>query len=451
MKKLIALLLVGLLSVVAFADIQTGYDPDDDGDKLRFGDGNEAIFGGVTALMWEDADVNANAFTICLPAGGSVDVPAVIVGIGTDDVDLGLFDGKTAPGIYILDTDRDSYIGLTWVGDDSPEIEVGGEATTCTIPGITGYTLGDDTDFGIGGSAPMNLEYTTADANANCLIFDLPTGGATDVPVVCLVQTDSDLGYFNGVTQTTFALEDTDGDSYLALTFSADDVALIDGGGSTSAIGFIDNLTFGVNDTGIDVTFYGATAGDSILFDESADELVVEDITVNIMDDTILSFGDGDDATIQYDENGNDDLQITGTVGFDGNVNFGIDDTGVDVTLYGATSGVEIIWDESADELEVDATIDMDNQLGLKVTATSDTWDPSSIDDGNEEAKEVTVTGAALGDFVLVSFSLDVADLVLDAQVTAADTVTCILANNTGGAIDLGSGTVYVHVIQNDL
>ena len=34
------------------------------------------------------------------------------------------------------------------------------------------------------------------------------------------------------------------------------------------------------------------------------------------------------------------------------------------------------------------------------------TWNPNSIADGNEEAKEVTVTGAALGDFVLASFSL---------------------------------------------
>jgi hypothetical protein len=78
----------------------------------------------------------------------------------------------------------------------------------------------------------------------------------------------------------------------------------------------------------------------------------------------------------------------------------------------------------------------------------SATWNPGSIGDGNEEAKEVTVTGASLGDFAIASFSLDVADLVLDAQVTAADTVTCVLANNTGDAVDLASGTVYVKVIQ---
>jgi len=76
----------------------------------------------------------------------------------------------------------------------------------------------------------------------------------------------------------------------------------------------------------------------------------------------------------------------------------------------------------------------------------SDTWDPGNIADGGEEVKEVTVTGAALGDFVLVSFSLDVADLTLVGAVTAADTVTVQLVNSTGGAIDLAEGTVRARV-----
>jgi len=76
----------------------------------------------------------------------------------------------------------------------------------------------------------------------------------------------------------------------------------------------------------------------------------------------------------------------------------------------------------------------------------SATWDAGAIADGDEEAKEVTVTGAALGDFVQASLSIDVADLALVAAVTAANTVTALLLNNTGGAIDLASATIYVHV-----
>jgi hypothetical protein len=77
----------------------------------------------------------------------------------------------------------------------------------------------------------------------------------------------------------------------------------------------------------------------------------------------------------------------------------------------------------------------------------SATWDAGSIATAAEAVTEVTVTGAALGDFVLVSMSIDVADLTLTAQVTAAGTVTVQLANVTGGAIDLASATVYLCVI----
>lgn len=84
-----------------------------------------------------------------------------------------------------------------------------------------------------------------------------------------------------------------------------------------------------------------------------------------------------------------------------------------------------------------------DNGAWLSASAS---WNPASIANGAKEAKDVTVIDARLGDFAVASFSLDVLDLVLNAQVTANDTVTCVLANNTGGAVDLGAGTVYVKV-----
>lgn len=77
----------------------------------------------------------------------------------------------------------------------------------------------------------------------------------------------------------------------------------------------------------------------------------------------------------------------------------------------------------------------------------SDTWDAGEIADGDEAVKEITVTDAALGDFVLVSASIDVADLSLVGQVTEAGKVTVQLLNNTGGAINLDSMTVRVLVI----
>lgn len=86
---------------------------------------------------------------------------------------------------------------------------------------------------------------------------------------------------------------------------------------------------------------------------------------------------------------------------------------------------------------------------GQGVLTGTATWDASSIGDGNEEAKEITVTGAVLGDPVLMScLSIDIADLQLSADVTADNTVTAVLSNCTGGAIDLASCTVKVWVID---
>jgi len=87
------------------------------------------------------------------------------------------------------------------------------------------------------------------------------------------------------------------------------------------------------------------------------------------------------------------------------------------------------------------------NALASAISASA-TWNAGSIADGNEEALEITAAGAALGDFVLCSLDVDVADLSLSGAVTAAGVVTLVLGNNTGGAIDLASTTANVLVIQ---
>ena len=91
-------------------------------------------------------------------------------------------------------------------------------------------------------------------------------------------------------------------------------------------------------------------------------------------------------------------------------------------------------------------------QYGWNILTGSDTWNPGAIADGDEEAKEITVSGATLGDFVLaVSFSKDVEDLQLTADVTDDDTVTAVLSNSTGSSVNLDEGTIYVIVMKNKL
>ena len=78
----------------------------------------------------------------------------------------------------------------------------------------------------------------------------------------------------------------------------------------------------------------------------------------------------------------------------------------------------------------------------------SETKDWGSIADGNEETEDLTVTGAALGDYAVATMSIDVTDLTITASVTAADVATVVLGNFTGSAVDLGSGTLTVKVFK---
>jgi len=78
--------------------------------------------------------------------------------------------------------------------------------------------------------------------------------------------------------------------------------------------------------------------------------------------------------------------------------------------------------------------------------SSSSTWNPPSLASGASEITTVSVAGAALGNYVQASFSLDLQGLSLAAYVSAANTVTVVLNNLTGGTIDLASGTLKVRV-----
>ena len=88
---------------------------------------------------------------------------------------------------------------------------------------------------------------------------------------------------------------------------------------------------------------------------------------------------------------------------------------------------------------------------GIKLTLVgqaSETWDPGNHATATEEVGELTVSGATLGDYVIASFSVDLADQSLTAAVTAADTVTYQMFNLTGGDLNIGSGTIKVCVLR---
>lgn len=70
----------------------------------------------------------------------------------------------------------------------------------------------------------------------------------------------------------------------------------------------------------------------------------------------------------------------------------------------------------------------------------------ASIAAGAELVTDVTCTGAELGDIAFCSYDVDVTDLVMTCNVTAANVVSVSMANLTVGAIDIGSATSKLRV-----
>ena len=181
-------------------------------------------------------------------------------------------------------------------------------------------------------------------------------------------------------------------------------------------------VTVGVDDTGYDVKFFGATSGAYMLWDESADDLKL----VGAAGLTVA--GDADiDGTTNLDA-----VDIDGATQIDATVTVGVDDTGYDVKFFGATSGAYMLWDESADDLklvgaagltvagdidvdgtanldvvDIDGAVDMASTLGVSGVVTANAG--VVVDNITIDGQEIDVSSGDL--------TLDVAgDITLDAD-----------------------------------
>jgi hypothetical protein len=82
------------------------------------------------------------------------------------------------------------------------------------------------------------------------------------------------------------------------------------------------------------------------------------------------------------------------------------------------------------------------------VLAASVTHDFASLVDAAGESRDVTVAGAALGDFAIASLSVDGQSMLLTAAVETDDTVRVRLQNETGGTINLAEAKLRVAVYK---
>jgi cytoskeletal protein CcmA (bactofilin family) len=281
--------------------------------------------------------------------------------------------------------------------------------------------------FLIGGTA-----VTTTAAELN--VLDAVTAGTVTASLGVVVDSSKDIGSFRNITLTG----ELDGGS---LDISGD--ADIDGTTNLDAVDIDGNVqidgtvTVGVDDTGLDVKFFGATSGQYLLWDESADELV-------LAGDTKLSFHDaaGGENIIassngHLEVNAGTTLDITApTVDLNSSTEFNIDTAAYDLNASGA-----VTIDSAGISLDSSAASNLTTSGGaLTITsAAAATWSTA--------ASALTINGTGglnlqEGGATIVSIS--------DARVLATsntasvdlDASGAIQINSSGGAISIGNDNI---------
>ena len=219
-------------------------------------------------------------------------------------------------------------------------------STTVTVDDPI-FTLGGDTAPGSDDNKDRGIEFRWHNGSAakvGFFGFDDSAGKFTFIP-----DATNTSEVFTGTAGTIVA--NLEGTIQTASQTNITGVGALSTGSITSGFGAIDNGTSGIttNTFTAETSVLPSAVGGADLGSTSA-----EWGDIYIADDKAIKFGNDQNATIEYDEDGTDTLLIQGSA-----VNFGVDDTGIDVKFFGATSGKYMEWDESADQLDVTGSFDV--------------------------------------------------------------------------------------------
>ena len=332
---------------------------------------NVTLTGALTAASLDISggiDVEGTTNLDAVDIDGAVQIDnTVTVGANDTGYDVKFF-GATASAYMLWDEDEDDLIlaGAARIVIPDGQLVLGSTAVTATAAELNAIDLGGSVGTVAGGKV------VTVDSNKDVASFrnitltgeldagSLDVSGVVDIDGAVQINSTvtvgvDDTGYdvkFFGATSGAYMLWDESVDDLklvgaAGLTVAGD----IDVDGTTNldavdidgAVQIDSTVTVGVDDTGYDVKFFGATSGSYMLWDESTDDLKL----VGAAGLTVA--GDIDvDGTTNLDA-----VDIDGAVQIDNTVTVGVDDTGYDVKFFGATSGAYMLWDESADDLKL--------------------------------------------------------------------------------------------------
>jgi hypothetical protein len=281
-----------------------------DGVDIKVNDNDNIYFGdpaaGDVCMFWNGTDWNM-----------TFAADDTVVNFGAAGGNQGDFVFHTTSGTITSDTGLDEFVfnaAHLHVGDDD-EIRrgdaVGGDiidvfnGTSWNVsPAVTGTVY----NIGVDGGASFDIHIHTSTVGDE-IVFDESAGTWThdDVDLILRDNTNFYLGTGNDIC---FAWDGTDGD----VTVAADNTVLnwgVDGG------------------SGLDQNWYGAAAGDAVMFDKSANTWTYADVDVIFEDNTNLYFGTGSDICTTWDGT---ELNTTAIAASEWNIGDGFD---IDINLFG--------------------------------------------------------------------------------------------------------------------
>jgi len=349
---------------------------------IKQGSGATVTIGnGRTAIVYSDGAGAGGAVVDALTdltITDTLTVAGTTITIGdatAEDTKL-VFDGN-AQDFYIgLDDSADDLvIGLGSTVGTTPAIEIDenqdikfaqsigvGQAASSTTGDIVAQTMSllgttPSLTLGDGGAEDVKIQfdgvkdfYIANDDSADKLVIG---EGSTVGTNSILTITDDTVTLGDGAAVDTAIVYDGNAkDFYIGLDDSAD--KLVIGEGSTVGTNNIITIT---DDT---VTLGDAAAVDTaLIFDGNAQDfhIALDDSA----DDLVVGVGStvGSNTAFAVDENSK--TTFSGASQFNSTVTVGVDDTGYDVKLFGATASKYMLWDESADSLIVKDIVDAVN------------------------------------------------------------------------------------------
>ena len=366
------------------------------GGALDFSEANLSNVGNLGVdSVFGDADTNTSitfsgSDVITVATGGDNQITfnnGSILPVTDNDIDLGsssyefkdaYFDGTVTTDALVADTaniDGGSIDGAT-IGTNSA-------ITQAVIDNINidGTSIGHTSDTDL---LTLTSGVLTVAGEVSMTTLDIGgtnvTSTAAELNILDgVTATASEINALDGITSTVSELNILDGDNTASSVTIADaDRIILNDGGTmkqvavtalntyTSSSIAADNIATGDGAVTIATSSGNITidaqAGDAdIIFKGTDSSSDITALTLDMSEAGAATFNDKVVAT-ELDISGNMDIDgtsnldavdIDGAVQIDATVTVGVDDTGYDFKLFGATSGSFLLWDESDDALEL--------------------------------------------------------------------------------------------------